>query len=193
MVSTHIIYVPGLGDGYDTVRRNALSLWRWKHTTFEFLPMEWRNHTESYQQKLRRIDTAIENSKADRVVLVGESAGGSMVVGYSLKYSKKVYRCITICGKNVRADRVSSLLYIKNPAFKQSMLEADAEVGKLSDRTAQIITTFLPLYDPIVSRIDTIIPGANMRRLPTVGHLVSIFSILFILWPLVVAEAKRQV
>ena len=190
--TTHLIYVPGLGDGYDTIRKRGLKLWRKKGLTVEFLPMNWRNERETYTEKMKRLETAIDRSKADRVVLVGESAGGSIVVVAGKQFEDKVAKVITICGKNIRAERVAARLYQRNPAFKASMFAADKTAAQLKPADASRYTTFYSKLDPVIFLVDTKLPHAKLRSLPLAGHLFSILAVLFLYWPIVIREATAR-
>lgn len=79
MPATHIIYISGLGDRYDGLRRFCLRLWKYPGITTELAPMTWAD-SGSYDEKFARVVSAIDQVKGKRIVLFGESAGGSMAV-----------------------------------------------------------------------------------------------------------------
>lgn len=153
--------------------------------------MRWRDPTETYEQKLARINEVIDQKPGCRTVLVGESAGGAMAVSVS-SVRPDITKVITICGKNVRSDNVSASVYVRNPAFRQAMRLADAYARQL--RTARSDTSYVAFYSPfdrLVRLADTELPGAEMRRLPTVGHLLSIFAVLVFLHGKIMKESLR--
>jgi len=190
--SIQIIYVPGLGDGYDSFRTRALKRWAKPGVLVLFVPMTWRDTKETFIQKQQRVQDAIDASTADRIVLVGESAGGSMVVAETLRTNSKVDKCITICGKNSRADRVSSGLYSKNPAFRHSMIAADRAIKVMNpENDGKKFTVFYSPHDPVIRRVDTELPGATLRKIPMAGHLLSIIFVLYIYKKRVIKEAYR--
>ena len=184
------MYIPGLGDGYDHVRRRALRGWQRSTLVVTFVPMRWHDPTETYGQKLARIDAAIDRHTGSRLVVVGESAGGAMAVEVTARHPEAA-KVITICGKTVRADRVASRVYRRNPAFKEAMIRADKRVASMSRTAASKFVTFYSPLDPTIRLIDTQIPGTRMRRLLTPGHLVSIVLVLLFLKPIIIKEALR--
>lgn len=189
--TVHIFYIPGLGDGYDKYRIPAIKRWNQKGVVATHIPMNWRERDETYEQKLRRIQTAIRESKAKKIVLVGESAGGSMVINETLRQLSSVDKCITICGKNVRADRVSPRLYVQNPAFRASMTAADQAVEAMDEETdGKKFTLFYSRHDAVVWLVDTKIPGAKLRKIPMVGHILSILFVLYIYKNQIIKEAQ---
>jgi len=191
MSETHIIYVPGFGDMYDRGRAFALKSWRRRNVSVEFVPMKWRSGDESYADKMRKVEQAIERSSADTIVLVGESAGGSIVTAAGLRHADKVDKIITLFGKNAKTHRVSPYLYRKNIAFKDAMLHADRAIEEMSDAHANKYVTFYSPFDATIRKIDTHIPGATLRKVRTPGHLISIGLFLTVLQGIVIREAKR--
>lgn len=185
-----IIYVPGLGDGYDSFRTRALKRWSRPGVSAQIVTMKWRDLHETYAEKQQRLQDAIDVATADRIVLVGESAGGSMVVAETLRANSKVDRCITICGKNSKANRVSPSLYAKNPAFRNSMLAADQAIKTMNPKKgSKKFTVFYSPYDPVVQQVDTILPGAKMKKIPMIGHLLSIVFVLYLYKNAIIKEA----
>src|SRR4051812_26587407 len=115
----HILYISGLSDDLDRWRLRALKLWRFRGVSVELVPMNWRSGT--FEQKLARIDQAINRAKGKRIVIIGESAGGSMAVHTYARRADDLYKVMTICGKNTHPEGVSPHYYRDNPAFKPSM------------------------------------------------------------------------
>lgn len=185
------MYVPGLGDGYDIFRRHALKKWKRNGLVVSFVPMRWHDRAETFQQKLTRINEIIDQKPDCRTVLVGESAGGAVVVGLAAKRSD-ITKVITICGKNVGAGRVGASVYRKNMAFKEAMRQADLAVRQLElDSVNRKYVVFYSPADATIRRVDTELPGADLRRLPAVGHLIAIFLVLYFLHSRITAEATR--
>jgi pimeloyl-ACP methyl ester carboxylesterase len=189
----HIIYVPGLGDTYDRGRALALKTWKRRGVKVTFVPMKWRSTSDNYIDKLQRVKDAIYESTADRIVLVGESAGGAIVTVAGYQCHDKVSKVITIYGKNVKTHRVSPYLYRKNEAFKPAMLESDKTVDRMKPHHAKKHVVFYSPFDPTVRLIDTAIPGAEIKRLFTPGHLLSILLVLTVFQSIVIREAKRPI
>jgi len=175
-VSTTILYIPGIGDGYDGLRRFALKFWHRKNTTVKLIPMLWSDREEKIDHKLERISDAVRMAHKDgrRVVLIGESAGGSMALVAYAQHKKQISQVITLCGKNVGAERVSPRLYKTHPAFRQSMLRADAIAPKLTVASKKKFAIFYSRYDPTVRPVDTLIDGVDSHELRGMGHLIVI-------------------
>ncbi len=183
--------MPGLGGVYDPLRSALLKVWRISGVTTELVPMNWRDSRENYEQKVVRLRKSIDQSNRKSIVLVGESAGGSMVVAETSR-NESITRCITICGKNQYAARVSPSLYRKNPAFEDSMVASDAAIPILTTNDKDRITTLYTPLDAVVPPIDTLIKGTRRRVIPSFGHLITIFLTLALFWPVVIYEAARR-
>jgi pimeloyl-ACP methyl ester carboxylesterase len=188
--SIQIFYIPGLGDGYDRYRMAAMRSWSLGKTKATVISMNWRDRDETYEQKLRRIQTAIRESSADRIVLVGESAGGAMVVNEGIRAGSRVDKIITICGKNIRADRLAPSLALRNPAFKDALIASDRAVAAMDEKKyGKKFTVFYSSFDPMIWLTDTKLPGATMIKLPTGGHFFSIIFALTVMKRKIIKEA----
>ncbi len=193
MAKTLIIYIPGLGDGYDSLRRFFLFFWRIYGVDVDFVSSSWVNG-ETFEVKMQRVVDAIHQAQAtgDRVVLLGESAGGSMALNVYAAHSAFIDRVVTLCGKNTRPDTVSPVLYRRNEAFRTSMYRVGDAVQRLSVSQRQRITSIYPFYDPTVPIHETFVPDCRRVRIWSVGHLVSILIGLTFAAFVVVREAKRE-
>jgi pimeloyl-ACP methyl ester carboxylesterase len=187
----HIIYTPGLGDRYDPARRACLKLWRLYGARVTMVPMRWRSD-ETYADKRARVETLLGSESDEKVVLMGESAGGSVALALYAQYADSVAGAMTLCGKNTRSDNVASYLYTRNPAFRDSMRRAESVVDGLSQKQRQKFVSVVPWYDPTVPVQQTLIPGCQKMSLPAVGHLLSILAMLTIYAPLIVYRAKKM-
>lgn len=175
---THVIYIPGLGDGYDTFRQFLLKGWNRESLKVTFVPMNWSDAAEGFEAKYRRITEVISRvSVSDTIVLIGESAGGAMSLCVGLD-DPRIDRIITICGKNRGAERVGASVYRKYPAFWQTMHTVDDVLETTSASQRARITTIYSPYDRTVLPIDTLIPGATPVKIYVPGHLLSIFLVL---------------
>ena len=186
----HIFYIPGLGDNYDRYRKSVIRSWRKSSTQVTLIPMNWRDRDETYEQKLRRIQSEIRKSSAERIVLVGESAGGAMAVNEGLRSGTKVNKVITLCGKNIRSDRLAPSLALHNPAFKDALIASDRAVASMdADKDGRRFSVFYSPFDPMIWLKDTKLPGATMLKLPTSGHFFSIVFAITVLKRRIVKEA----
>lgn len=188
-VATHIIYISGFGDGYDSVRRRLLSKWRYDGVTVELLPMSWKSD-ETFEQKMTRIERVIDHATGTRIVLIGESASGSMVVHAYARRSADIAKVITICGKNAQPQNVMPRYYAKYPVFRDSMDRLDESIARLDDTARRRFVSIHPLYDPVVSVRDMLLPGCREVTIWAMGHLFVIFLILTVWSGKVIREAK---
>lgn len=188
--SIHLLYLSGFGDRYDTLRRRLLGWWRFRDVTVELVPMRWESG-ETFEQKLARLDQAIDRARSKRVVLLGESAGGSMVVHLCARRPDAVYRAMTLCGKNTHPETVGEQYFARSPAFRTSMERLNDSLAALTDKQRREFVSAHPLYDPVVPVHETVLPGCRRVRLWTVGHFTAIVLGLTVLSPLLVRAARR--
>ena len=169
----HIIYVSGLGTGYDRMRRFLLKLWRHKNVSTELVSMAWSDG-KSYEEKYQRLSNAIDGAAGKRIVLIGESAGGSMVVNMYAARASDLYKVLTICGKNQGIHGVAPHYYQKNPAFRESMYETEKSIASLTESQRREFISITPLFDPTVPIKDTLLPGCQHVKLFAAGHFIPI-------------------
>jgi len=173
-----IVYIPGLGDRFDPLRRIALARWKRAGTRISFVPMHWNDQRETYEDKYERIAKIIENFPEDEIVLVGESAGGAMALLAFSRNLTRVNRVVTICGYNHGAAQVHPYHKRKHPAFYRLMPVVDSTVKKLTHDSRERITTIYSTRDPIVAVSHSHIDDATEEILRTSGHFASIARIL---------------
>ncbi|MDB5183633.1 MAG: hypothetical protein JWO07_314 [Candidatus Saccharibacteria bacterium] len=185
----HILYLSGLGDNYDRFRLRALKLWRFRGVTVELVPMVW--HSGTFEQKLARIDQAVDRAHGKRVVLIGESGGGTMAI-HMMARRDDLYKVMTLCGKNTHPEGVSSIYTRNNPPFKVSLDHLNDSLGQLTTKQKKQFVSIHPLYDPVVPVRETLLAGCKQVRLPAIGHLVVIGLALTILSPILVRAARSH-
>ncbi len=176
---TEILYISGLGDHYDWIRRLTLGFWGLYGVKARLISTSWSN-TESYEEKFRRVTNAIDaiDIKTTNIVLIGESAGGSLALNVFASRKEKIHKTITICGKNNGPELVAPHYYKRNPTFKTSMYDLEKSVAALSKSDRQRVVSIYPLYDGVVPIRETLIPDCKQVRLLTIGHLGTIFFAL---------------
>lgn len=158
--------------------------------TAELVPMRWREGT--FEQKLARIDRAIDRAGNKRVVLLGESAGGSMVIHEYARRGDVLYKVMTICGKNTHPETVGQQYFDRSAAFKASMDKLNTSIDELSAEQKRKFVAIRPLYDPVVPIDTMLLPGCRRVRLPVVGHFFTIMSALTVLSPMLVRAARSK-
>lgn len=153
--------------------------------------MKWESK-ETYEQKIARIDQAIDRAKGKRVVIIGESAGGSMAVCMYARRPNDVAKFMTVCGKNNHPETVGERYYDRYPVYREVMGQLTEALKQLSDDQRKAFVSIHPLYDPVVPVRDTLLPGCRRVRLWSIGHALSILLALTILSPIVIRAAKRH-
>ncbi len=169
----------------------ALRLWKYRNVTVEFLPMRWESK-ETYEQKLARIDQAIDRAGNKRVVVIGESAGGSMAVCVYARRAADLHKVLTICGKNNSPETVGQRYFDTYPVYRAVMDGLAASLEQLDDTQRHAFVSIHPLYDHVVPVRETLLPGCRRIRLWVAGHLFVISLALTILSPVVIRAAKRH-
>lgn len=153
-------------------------MWRNRNTSVTLVPMRWSDRNESFEEKLARIKKVIDEEPTP-AILVGESAGGAMVLSALGTFGHVVHSVITICGMNQGAQNVNPALYRKNVAFKSAMERADVAVAALDTAGKAKLSVVYSSLDFTVRPKDTTIQGVSSYDLRIVGHLPTIFSVLY--------------
>jgi len=187
----HYIYIPGLGDHFDFLRKLILRIW-WQNanTRVTFVPMRWADRHETYEAKYQRVAAAIK-AVDNKVILVGESAGGAMTMFALSRHPKEIDHVVTICGYNHDADAVHLEHKTRHPAFYRIMPAVDAIVVQLSKEERARITTIYSTKDTIVIPEHSRIEGAQATVLHTSGHLLNIARALLGRYPLKLTSTKK--
>ena len=180
---TTILYVSGLGDQYDDVRRFCLRGWRLWGVTAKLVPMTWYDG-KAFDQKYNRITSAIDGIKDNsRIVVIGESAGATMAL--QVANHPRVSRVITLCGVARPTTPISSYFNKRAPA----LIVATRSVPNTSDYDVHSVRAVI---DGVVGKKYSTASGAKQHTIWTVGHLFTILLCLTILAPLMVTIAKNQ-
>lgn len=186
----HLIYIPGLGDGYDPIRKLGLAFWNRKDVIVIHVPMNWSHETETFENKFARIERAVE-SNANHVVLVGESAGGAMAIAAAQLLGARIAHTITLCGMNQGVQNVNPRLYQSNPAFEATMQHADESGSKLTSEDKAAMTIVYSSNDFTVRPKNTLLSGVKAIDLKTPGHAFTILSVLYFRSGLIRKIAKQ--
>lgn len=190
-IGLRIVYVPGLGDSYDPVRRVCLRIWQWYGARVTMVPMHWHSD-EAYAQKRARLEAVIDDHAAERIVLLGESAGGSMVLAVYADQADRLAGVATLCGKNTRADQVGQAVYERNPAFYDAMQAVEAATPHLSAEQQRRFLSVVPWFDETVPVHETLLPGCRRLTLPAIGHVPAILLMLTLYAPLIVRHLRHR-
>jgi pimeloyl-ACP methyl ester carboxylesterase len=187
----HILYIPGLGSGYDRYRKYALRVWSLFGVDVQLLPMNWYDG-QPYECKFNQASDLIRQllKAGKRVTLVGESAGGSMAINLFAAHPE-VARLITVAGVNKASTPIMSKTLRRGPAFAASRQQLAGALPKISDRRRRNIHTLSGLIDNVVASPFSTIPGTNHRRVWSIGHVSTIALCLTLLCGYIVFLAKK--
>lgn len=174
----HYIYIPGFNDRFDFLRRLALLRWRTNTSSATLVAMRWSNKTETYEQKHARVTRVINRTKKDKVILVGESAGGAMALLVFAHNLDRVDEVITICGYNHGSTSIHAKYRRDRLAFYDTVQEAERVFETLPANFHRRIMTIYSTADRVVRPAYSRIDGAREQRLHTKGHLRSIIRVL---------------
>lgn len=185
--NTHVIYLPGLGDKYDSLRSKALKWWpRFHDVSAELVPMNWSTEVE-LQPKIQRVESAIRRAKVDskEVVVIGESAGAAIAL---ISDSSEVKKVLTICGVANGAIQIGDG-YAKRAAALRPAVD-ELRKREVADRLPKNIHSFRAVFDEVVYKKHSVAQGATEHVLWIVGHMITIFMALTLLSSILVIEAK---
>lgn len=145
-----------------------------------FLP-NWENN-EGIKPKLVRLLKIIDKeSRKETILLMGISAGASLVMNAFVKKLDKVEKAVSLCGRlklGWSKNKVNKKLQqdsLKNRAFKQSVKLAENNIkglGKIQKK--RILTVSAKFGDELIPIGTSKIEGVKNISLPRLGHLLSI-------------------
>ncbi|MEP6710641.1 MAG: hypothetical protein ABJA64_02895 [Candidatus Saccharibacteria bacterium] len=189
----YIIYIPGLGDHNDGLRRFFLFFWQLFGVKTELVPMRWYDG-RSFDEKFDRVEAAIKKAvaKGYRVSLVGESAGGSMAMNVFAR-NNSIDRMMSLCGVNHAHADISPQIFKKGPAFKTSVSLLNESRSVAVKNKLNRIVSVTAIADPTVSVKKNYIPGAKHITIWSIGHFTTIVLCLSIFSFILVRELKRSV
>jgi pimeloyl-ACP methyl ester carboxylesterase len=183
-MSTHIIYVPGLGDANDRLRAAALSVWWLWGTPATLIPITW-DDGQDMDQKMALIQRAIDKiPKGKRIVLIGESAGATLAL-HTAAIDQRVAKVITLCGVARPDTPVSARLRQKAPALDQA-------VNTLPEHFDVEVQSVRAAIDNVIGSKYSSVAGSKRHVIWSIGHLFTITLCLTLLAPYMAHIAKRQ-
>jgi len=171
-VSQHtILYSTGIGDRNIRNRQRLFGFWHYKNVSLRIVPNKWQQD-EPVKIKLGRLLDTIdeEHAKGNRVSLIGESAGASIVTQALKLRSDKLTAVILLCGKSQYPEKVGSVHKSTNPGLRPAVEASSRALRTLSASDKAKILNLHPLFDPIVPVAETRIPGVKDSKMPIIGH-----------------------
>lgn len=160
-----VIYVPGLGDSFDSARRTALWLWKLWGVQVTLVPMRW-NTSETYEDKYLRLIGEIK--KHNHVIIIGESAGAAMALRATNEMNS-VKHCITLCGVCRPTAHIGDGYSNRAPALRQATKNIPHEHKK-----AKNITSFYSPFDVTVIPKNAVAHTAKRQKIYLPGHMTAI-------------------
>ena len=189
----HLIYIPGLGDGRVGGQRKAVSTWQWWGVEAELLQMNWGNKEAwpaKFERLLARIDALDAEGKA--VALVGASAGASAAINAFAARKDAVVGVVLIAGKVNRPEAIGAGYRKRDPAFVTSAYGCEKALQTLNNDDRGRILSRYAILDGVVSKADSMIPGAHNQIVPLVSHVLTIAVQITLGAPSCVGFLKRQ-
>lgn len=172
---TTVLYIPGLGDGYDHFRCTALRFWSLFGVQAVLVPITWYDGAD-FDAKYQRITQAVKGAQPGRVVLIGESAGATLALHAAADAGLPIDSIITLCGVARRATPISSRIRRRAPALDQA-------VRTIPEAYRVPVLSLRAMVDHVVGRRSSTAVGADSKTIWSVGHLTTILLCLTILAP----------
>lgn len=170
-----VLYIPGLGDHYDSGRSFTLKFWRTYGFKVKLLPVKWYGGG-TYEEKLALVIKAAKHAEAQgfTVSLIGESAGASLAINAAAQLPS-LHKLILVAGVNSAKLPISPYIQRRSPSFTAS---SKAITASLANIPPSKIHTIRALLDGAVSPRFNDIPGARRHIMWSVGHIPTIFLCL---------------
>jgi len=180
----YAIYFNGLGTGQMRKREKLAMRYLAKHgIQVEHVRIDWRS-SESFESILKRTvqRTKMALKQYDKVLLVGSSAGGSLVVNIMSRLHNQNLYGVTLCSRLHSAklpwwDRrtLTRMAYIGTSKASRSFYDSVTYCGKKAipeltnaDKARLIIVR--QWADDVVPRATMNIPGVENYKVPAFGH-----------------------
>lgn len=189
----HAIYIPGLGDNKNVIgQRLAVGLWRIWGVKPHLYQMKWGDK-QPYGPKFEGLLTLINQLlQTGTVSLVGSSAGATVAINAYAAQPHLIQAVVSIAGKINNPQTIGPHYLRDNPAFGESAQLAVSSLAQLRPKERRRILSLFAAVDPVVPARDSMIDGATNRRLPTMGHSVTIGTQLIIGAPWFLHFIKHQ-
>lgn len=168
----HYIYIPGLGDKYDWLRR--VGTWHWqlrRGVTRTVVPMRWK-FNEPLSAKYDRVLAAIDLTPANAaIVVVGESAGGSVALTVPTLTTRNI-AVVTFCGKNTDTQTIGNFYRKNYQTFVESVTKSESLIA--SGTVPKRLLVCYSTLDPVVPVASSSVPGDDSIAVAVPGHLTAI-------------------
>jgi len=181
MKSTTFILIPGLNDRksfFNTFYAFICRHWRRAGMQSVFVSVGWEDGT-SFEAKVKKIEKYLdaEVEQGREVVLVGVSAGASLAMVLFGRHPHKIAGVVTVVGLLALAKGVG--VESVNQAWYQSAQACEQVVARLTPDEKKRIFILYAFKDSVIDPKRQQLAGVKKRRVPAVGHLLSIGIGLF--------------
>ena len=180
-----VLVVLGLGDQVGLLKFVTAG-WKSRGITPIIYPMGWYDG-EGFKDKLEKLLAKVDSlqNNADRISLVGASAGASVVLNVFLERKMAIYKAVNVCGRL----RPGTNLGIRgfdartksSRSFRESVVLFSEKESQLNAADRKKILCIYPLLgDELVPRDTCVLEGANNISVPMGEHVFSIgFAMAF--------------
>ena len=184
-----ILYIPGLGDHYDSGRSFALWFWRMYGFKVQLVPVKWYGGG-TYEEKLALVTKRAKEAitKGCEVTLIGESAGASLAINAAAQLPD-LHKIILVAGVNSSKLSISPRIQRRSKSFVASSRAITDSLVKVSPSK---IHTVRALVDGTVSPRFNDIPGAYKHIIWSIGHIPTILLCLTLLSPVLVKIIRSK-
>lgn len=189
----HVIYLPGLGDQRPLAQPGILKFWRLFGISAQFQSIGWADG-EAFEPKLKRIINKIDELSAQgtKVSLVGISVGAGAALNAYMQRKEKISGVVFVCGVLKNSKNVNSSYFLKNPAFKDSLLISETAAGKLTNEDKAKMLNMRGLVDNKVLAGDNMIEGVKSKKILAIGHIPAIFVAITFYSPKIAGFLKSR-
>jgi len=173
------LVVPGLGDQV-ILHQIMTAGWRSGGIIPIIHRVGWYDG-ENFEDKLKKLLTRIDSlrNEADRLSLVGTSAGASAVLNAFCERKNRVHRVVNVCGRlrpgtNVGFRGFDERTKSSKP-FRESVIRFSEIEDHLSEEDKKRVLCIYPLLgDELVPRDTCVLKGTNNVSVPIGEHILSI-------------------
>ena len=190
--STSILYFNGMNSvvlaGDEQV---AIKELQQKGYIIRHIPIDWQSN-DSFETLMEQGLAAIraERTKHTDILLVGVSAGGTLVVNLMAQLQDTNVAALSICGRHI--DRhtakwdprtLKRMAFINERRGSQSFYNAvincqNVAIPSLTAETKKRLLCIRPLLDEVVPQRTMSVEGITTYTIPTIGHHRAIVSSL---------------
>jgi len=163
--------------------QSAIKELRQKGYNTRHVPINWQSG-HSFETLLLQSLDAIRTAQAKHkdILLVGASAGGTLVVNLMAQLQDTNVAAVSICGRHIDRNRakwdprtLKRMTFINERRASQSFYDAvincqDSAIPSLTTDSKQRLLCIQPFLDEVVPRRTMHIEGVPMHTLPRAGH-----------------------